>query len=299
MSEQAKRMLITGAGGFLGSHLVAAAPGGTDVFGTVWSSPCSLGHDRTFRIDIGDTDQLNGVLNQVMPDVIIHTAAISKEGACRADVKAARKINVDSTEAIGHWAANNGARMIFTSTDLVFDGRKGHYSENDERHSEMVYGELKIEAEDLLVSKAGVLTVRLPLLYGIGLGERKGILWSFMEACRERKPLDLFTDEYRSPLFVEDAARFIWRLTGMTNTGRLHLGGPERFSRLMIGAAFATELDLDGIVARPVTRADKHMEYRPADTSLDSSKAQALGFRPMPLSQGLATIRHDIEQGLY
>lgn len=276
--------------------MVNMTPPGFEVFGTQRMSGVALPETNTAGLDIADAQALRDVLDRISPDIVIHLAAISAERECRADVSRARQVHVDSTQTIANWSKRTGGRVVFTSTDLVFDGKKGWYTERDERHSEMVYGDLKIEAEDALMELHGALIVRLPLMYGLSIDESRGMLESFITRGNQGEPQDLFTDEYRTPLFVEDAAAMIWQLAGGDTDGVLHLGGPARFSRLMIGAAFSTMLDLDKCVVRAVTRRDKHMDYRPADTSLDSSRAKAMGFKPRPLEEALVKIRSDLER---
>lgn len=289
-----RRILLTGAGGFLGSVLSASAPDHVDLVRLFRSTPLAGTGTGVVVADLADAGALPGLLDEIRPDAIIHTAALSGEAECRADPVRAHAVNVMATARLARYCADRGARMIFTSTDLVFDGRNAPYSEDSPTGCPLAYGRLKAAAEEMLEAYAPhVLTVRLPLLYGLGLAGRKGLLWQFAEACRQGREQRLFTDEYRTPAYAPEVASFIWQLLDMPVSGLLHLGGPQRLSRYELARLFVRYLELPGDNLVPVTRASLNMADRPADTSLNSSLARVLGWNPQPPEDCLARLRRE------
>lgn len=276
-----RRILLTGAGGFLGSILAASAPDHIDLTAWFRQPPAVMPGTGVAVADLADVRALQRLLDKVRPDAVIHTAALSGEAECRADPVRAHAVNVTATAALARWCAGNGARMIFTSTDLVFDGCNAPYGEGDRTGSPLAYGRLKAAAEEMLEAYTpNVLTVRLPLIFGLGKAGRKGLLWQFAEACRQGREQRLFTDEFRTPAYAPDVAEFIWKLQEMPESGLLHLGGPQRLSRYELGLLFARYLHLPAEQLIPVTRAALRMENRPADTSLCIERARELGWDP-------------------
>ncbi|MEZ5023434.1 MAG: SDR family oxidoreductase [Chitinophagales bacterium] len=285
-----KNILITGAGGFLGSHLVELAKLNYNVYGLSNISKINLPNEKCVYLNLIDEKKLNETLNRIKPQVIIHCAAISGESGCRSNREEAYAINVSATLVIAEWCQANQAKMIFTSTDLVFDGSNAPYKEVDRTLPSMEYGKLKVEAEILLQSFKKTIIVRLPLLYGMGLGDNKGLLHQFVENAKDGKVQRLFTDEFRTPVLVDDIAKFIIQLVDSTFTGILHLGGKERLSRFELGQLFCKKLNLNQDFIQPILRKDINMDYRPKDTSMDSSKAYKIGFQPKKIGVALQAI---------
>ena len=286
-----KRLLITGAGGFLGSHLVHKASSMYEIFGLSYKSPLPLDSKHSVYFDIADSKQLVHHLKTIQPDFIIHAAALSSEGACRKHSDLAHQVNVESVAVISNYCKSNNVKLIFTSTDLVFGGNHAPYDVYDQDAPQMKYGQLKLLGEQAIKNNTNAIIVRLPLLYGIGLGERKGLLHQFIENCKEGNTQGLFSDEYRTPAYVEDVATFIIDLIAKDFFGYLHLGGKERISRFGLGEKFCQYLDLENRHLKRIARADINMSFRPADTCLLSNKAYQLGFSPQTIQQNLFQLK--------
>jgi len=182
-----KKLLITGAGGFLGSHLVEMAKSNFNVFGFSHKSTIDLQDAQCSYFSLTDASELHHKLTLIQPDFIIHCAAISSEGACKRDVELAHEMNVDTTLWLKDWCMQHQKRMIFTSTDLVFDGENAPYKASAAAYPKLLYGQLKRAAELNLLSCHNISIVRIPLLYGIGLGDKEGLLADFIQNCRNKE----------------------------------------------------------------------------------------------------------------
>ncbi len=297
----APRLLITGASGQLGAYLLRELQAGRsgsrqtsgDSSGTLASSATTVlawsgsrqGELFGFPlqpIDLADPTQVRQRFQEARPQVILHTAALARIADCQRDPDRAFAVNARASGILAEEAARSGARLIHVSTDLVFDGASAPYREDASTCPLSVYGKTKAEAEDLVlaslpreVGELGPLVVRFSLLYGPALNGQPSFFEQQTAALRGGQPVTLFSDEWRTPLSLLTAARALLVLARSPVTGLLHVGGPERLSRLEIGQRLARflNLPLDRIVAatRPTTG-----EPRPRDTTLDSSRWRTL-----------------------
>jgi dTDP-4-dehydrorhamnose reductase len=179
-------------------------------------------------------------------------------------------------------AADVGARFVFVSTDLVFDGERGNYREDDPPSPVTVYGRTKADAEAAVLAVPGTAVARFSLLYGPCLTGRTSFFDRMVDALRNDRPVPLFADEYRTPLDLPTAAAALVALARSDVTGLLNVGGPERLSRLEMGRQLADVLGVSGKSIIVTGRNDVASEEpRPADTSLDSARWRAF-FPTMP-----------------
>ncbi|MFG0283960.1 MAG: SDR family oxidoreductase [Phycisphaerales bacterium JB039] len=293
-------LLVTGAAGFLGAQVCARARDeGWEVVG-VWHARQPSGADRIIRADLAEPDAAERVVGEVTPDAVIHCAANARTNDCQRDPHSARRINADASARLAAACARRSCALAHCSTDLVFDGARpgGMYRETDATAPVNAYGRSKLEAEQRIgeVYPRAVIC-RLPLLIGLGAPGAPTFTDAWLEQMRRAEPLTLFTDEYRTPLAVDDAAAgLLLALDRATDIGAaggiIHLAGPERINRYELGrhirAAFARTLGVGDAPLVPGLQADVPMAApRAADVSLDGSLARSLGFRPRTIREAL------------
>jgi dTDP-4-dehydrorhamnose reductase len=263
---------VTGAGGLIGSWLVRTAarfaPGRSVV-----------GVTRDW-LDLGDFAAVRRAFREQQPEAVIHCAAMSKTPACQASPEQARRINVELTTLLAELASEQP--FLFLSTDLVFDGRKGNYTEADAPHPLNIYAETKAAAEQVVRRNPRHTIIRTSINYGASPTGDRSFNEEMAAAWRAGRTLNLFTDEFRCPIPTEVTARAVWELLNRGVTGLFHVAGAERLSRYDIGklvAARHPEL-------RPRLAAGSIKDYtgpaRSPDTSLNCAKAQALLSFPLP-----------------
>lgn len=204
---------------------------------------------------------------------------------CERDPEGAHASNVSATANLLQAAQMQPAPPFFlhVSTDLVFDGTVGNYSENDPPNPIMVYGRTKLAAEQLVRESAvPCAVVRSSLVFGPPGSGRKSFLDWMIDGIREGKGV-LFADEYRTPVYVDDLCMFLETACIRAATGTWHCAGPERLSRYEFGLRVAEAFALPAANVRKGYLRDTPIAApRPADVSLDISKArQYLGFRPL------------------
>jgi dTDP-4-dehydrorhamnose reductase len=270
------RVLVTGASGQLGSYLLHELQGRVELVAWSGSRRGDLLGVALLPVDLTISQAILAAFRAARPDVVIHSAALARIADCHRDPARAQQINVAATAALVEECARSGARLVFVSTDLVFDGERGGYREDDRPAPLSVYGRTKRDAEELVRAAPRCIVARLSLLYGPSLNGRTSFFDEQTTALRTGQSVTLFTDEWRTPLDLTTAARALAALAASDVTGVLHIGGPERLSRFEMGVRLAASLGADAPVIVGATRDSvPSPEERPRDTSLDSSRWRA------------------------
>ena len=245
----------------------------------VATSPCqpvdwTLLPLRRSDLELSDFAAVDRRFARDQPDAVIHCAAMSKSPQCQSDPAGARLWNVEVTRHLA--GLFRGRRMLFLSTDLVFDGQSGGYAEEATVNPLSFYAETKVEAEKGVLTQPGHLVVRTSLNHGTSPTGDRGFNEEMTRSWQSGRKLKLFTDEFRTPIPAVCTARALLELLGQEVDGILHLAGVERLSRWEIGQALAGSLQ--GLECPMETGSLK--EYvgapRSPDTSLDCRRAQAL-----------------------
>ncbi len=282
-----RRLLITGASGFLGWHLARAAQATWQVEGTYHRHVPPLPGVKLHCIDLTDAIVLKEWLTQVAPDAVIHTAALSQPNRCEQEPDLSYAMNVEATRVLAQFCGDRQIPFAFTSTDQVFNGQAAPYDETSLPSPISVYGRHKVEAEAIIHALHPAAAIcRLPLLYGPPSPTAECFLQGFLRTLEAGQPIHLFTDEFRTPAYVEDAATGL--LLALEASGLLHLGGPDRLSRYDFGLHLAEVFGFDKTLLVPSKQADVSMPAaRPADVSSGSRRAVDLGYRPRGVMAGL------------
>lgn len=270
------RAWVTGAGGLLGDYLARLAREAAPGWEVVPLTRAAL--------DLLDFAAVRERFTRERPRLVLHCAALSRSPDCEADPALARRLNVDVPALLAELAERG--RLVSFSTDLVFDGRHGHYAESDDASPLGVYGATKLAGERAVVAVRNHIVLRTSLNAGVSpTGDR-----AFNEALRRAwmagQTARLFTDEFRSPIPAEVTARAAWELALRAPGGVYHVGGAERLSRWEIGQLLAARWPELRPKLEPASIRDFTGPPRPADTSLNSAKAQAWLSFPLP---GLGT----------
>jgi dTDP-4-dehydrorhamnose reductase len=272
------RILLTGASGQLGGYLLREIVT-SSLPVAAWSGSQS---GRLFGVelqpvDLADADRVSAAFRQAAPTAVIHAAAMTAVSQCLRNPDKARQVNIEGSALLAELAKKMGARLLFVSTDLAFDGEKGSYREQDPTAPLSLYGRTKVAAEKAVLAVPRAIVLRVSLLFGPSIVGRPYFFDEQVAALRQGRPLTLFTDEWRTPLSLAVAARTVLMILRSDTVGVLHLGGPERMSRLEMGQRLAAYLGADPslIVAAPRSSVPAP-EPRPRDTSLDCSRWREL-----------------------
>lgn len=286
------KLLLTGASGFLGWNIAAQTRDKFEVHAVVHSHRILIPGAEVHRIDLTDFRELKYAFQKLKPDAVIHAAAASQPNYCQQHRTESRRINVDAALNIAGLAADHGARLVFVSTDLVFDGKRSLYTEDDPVSPISVYAEQKVAAEAGIRDRSPDAAIcRMPLMFGEPGPVANSFVQPFLKSMRAGERLNLFTDEYRTPVNARTASEGILLALESAN-GLLHLGGSERISRHDFGILLADVLEIRTARIEPCLQKDVPMAApRPSDVSLDSTRAQSLGYHPISLHDQIAELK--------
>ncbi len=276
-----QRLLVTGASGYLGQALCREAVNRWRVC-AVGNRFCPEVPGADCRcLDLTDTASIAGVFASFRPHAVIHAAAASKPDLCQTRPDLTRAINVFASGCIAALCAEKGISLVFTSTDLVFDGNHAPYRETDPVGPANHYGRQKVAAEKLVRNRFADATIcRLPLLIGPGKDRHGSFFVHMVKSLQGGLPLYLYDDEFRTPVDTRSAARGL--LQSLDWPGKtIHLGGRRRLSRHEMGCLLAKAIGVgsDNIFAVHLADAAGNVP-RAADVSLDSRTAYGLGYDP-------------------
>jgi len=269
--------LVTGASGFLGQYLVDQLVAKTKVIGLFNRTPIDNNSILAKKTNLLLPQELDQIFNNYSISNVIHCAAMANPDLCYRHPEESYKINVEISELIAQTCKARAIPFIFISSDSVFDGQRAPYSENSQANPINLYGKQKQEAERKVLSVLpGAIICRLPKIFGVG---NSSTLFSRIYDCLSNgKHIKLFFDMFRTPISGFVAARgIIWAMNNVD--GLIHLGGNERISWYNFGKLMAEMYHFDESLVINTSMHVKNGEYkRPADVSLDSTKAFSMGF---------------------
>ena len=268
-----EKVLVTGASGLLGSKLVKALSEGYEVIPT--HSTHSI-HPGSVRMDIVDGDEVARVLSGVEPKLVVHAAAETNVDKCETNRELAWNVNAKGTRNIAEACAKMCVKLVYVSTDYVFDGEKGLYSEEDEAKPVNYYGVTKLKGEEFVRELCeDFIIARTSVLYGWHPSKVNFATW-VIDSLRNSKGISVVEDHYDSPTLADNLAEIILRIVGMDLTGAYHVAGSERISRYDFAMKTAEVFGFDRSLITPVRMKDLKVwiAQRPRDSSLSVDKAK-------------------------
>ena len=290
------KIFVTGANGFLGQHLVKLLLNKNCAVIASGRGPSRLLFETTaykyFDIDIRNEIELKNIFSAEKPDLVIHTAAMTRVDDCELNQDESFKINVLGTSFALGCAEKYSSHFIHVSTDFVFDGVKGNYGEDDSTGYVNWYGFTKIEAEQL-VSRAKIpwSIVRTCLVYGNALhGTRNNIISWVKEKLEKNEKIKVVDDQVRTPTYVEDLAKGIISIVEKKAKGIFHISGKDILTPYVMAQLTADFFSLDKNLIERVTASNfTETAKRPPKTGFIIEKARReLEYEPLSFEEGLA-----------
>ncbi len=279
------KILLTGASGLLGSAFARAAKRrGHHVIGITgqFSGPLE-GPAEKKALDLTNLNALEAFTLELFPDAIVNCAAISEPSACERDPETSRLINVALPEKLALLARHLFATFIHISSEQVFDGKAELYYRDSPTSPPNEYARQKLDSEHRVNELAAefTTTLRLPLLMGNSLSGTRSLHERLLENWSLGRPTKLFTDEYRQPCLVENAASAMLELCERSDLkGVYHWAGEKSISRFEMGQRIAKHFGLPDNLVEAAERGD--------DPRFADRQAQ-LAFDLTPLASKLKT----------
>lgn len=291
------QLLITGASGLLGSAVAHLAEGQSHGVCSAYNQHRpSIG--ASVKLDLTDLSHIDRVMGEANADAIIHAAALTDVDRCERERDLAERVNSEATAAIASAARAIKAFLVYVSTDYVFSGEKGLYSEGDEPSPVNFYGYTKLKGEESVRERANDYCIaRASVIYGAvpASGKVNFALW-LIERLSRGDRVDVLEDQYVSPTLNLNLAEMILEVAERKLGGIYHLAGAERVSRYQFAMNLCDTLGLDSSLLNPVSM--KYMKWiacRPKDSSLNVSKAtKVLKAKPLKLTEALARLKHAV-----
>jgi len=287
-----KKLLITGANGFVAGSVIAQAQHNWELYGIGRNEPPSdTASIKYHKLDLLEMEGLQKLFYHIKPDTVIHTAAMADIDYCQNNQDIAEKVNVGITKILVELCEKTGAKLIFCSTDTVFDGEKGFYTEEDAPNPINFYAETKIIGEQIVktLGKKGVIA-RLALVMGLPvIGKGNSFLTGFIEKLQAGESLNFFENEIRSPIDVITLGKALIELAGNESYGIIHLAGNSSLNRYEMAKQIAKKLGYSpGQIIATNSNTITGRAPRPEDASMDNIKASKNLKTPMlSLKEGL------------
>ena len=277
-----KKILITGGSGLLGQYINIEANKFFELLTLFNSNVGNCNNFNNANADIKNFKLIKKIFNSFKPDVVIHTAAITnpipQPGQSSKEIY---ETNVNATKNIAKLCRQFNAKLIYTSTDLVYAGYRGSMlSEDAKLIPASLYAETKLVAEAKIKETfENYLILRTALLYGFGLSHSRSHFHKMNDELKNNKPVKLFTDQYRTPIELSEAAKISIQLAQMDLINEtINIGGAERVSRFELGEILCSAAGYDKSLLQKITLDDLPKIPTVEDVSLNTEKLRSLGF---------------------
>lgn len=273
-----KKLLVIGGSGELGYQIITNSES-WKTFSTYHSNKLNMKNINPYKLDITNKSEVEELITKIKPRVVINCAVSDRSIAAFAKEADKKRAVVQGALNVAHVCNKIGIRAIFISTDLVFDGEKGNYTESDIPNTLMPYGRYKAEMErGLLALDYDLVIVRTSLIITLEpMGHQ--VAW-IVNSLNNNQSLNLFTDEFRSPISGQDLAKAILELAETNYIGLINIAGSEAINRYELGCRIADHLGLDKNLLKPA-KAGRLNLNRPLNCTLDSSFATELLNTPI------------------
>ncbi len=297
-----KRVLICGSNGLLGQRLALMLGERTEY------EVLNTSHHRSFvfddrlfdytQLDLVRKGDVKSLISSFQPDVVMNAAAMTNVDWCENHREEAWNVNVVGVEHLVEAARKVGAKLIHISTDYVFDGKTGNYSEEDKPNPINYYGKTKLAGENAIrIADVDHAILRTIVVYGSGINVKKNFALWVIDSLGSGSPIRCVTDQVGNPTHVSDLALAMIKIAELGKSGIFHICGKEQVSRYDFAVRIAEVFGFDRALIQPVLTSDLvQRAARPRRTNFVTLKAETeLGFRPMSLQEALGQLRHELQ----
>ena len=293
--------MVTGANGLLGQHLTGKLIEDKYDVVAIGRGPARLPFPkedyRYYDVDIAAELAVHRVFSAESPEVVIHAAAMTQVDDCELNQELCERINVQGTSHVIINAEQYARKLIYVSTDFVFNGEKGDYAEEDDMAPVNWYGFTKMQAESIVETcDMPWAIVRTCLVYGNALtGTRTNIINWVKENLKSGKPIKVVSDQVRTPTYVKDLVNGIMLILKENGEGTFHIAGKDVLTPYDMALKTAAFYKLDSSLMTKVDASSfSQPGRRPLKTGFNISKAKdQLGYEPISFDEALVLMEVD------
>ena len=287
-----KKILIFGGSGLVGSTFIDYGKDIFDISYTYNTNNLKIDYAKSFKINfLSDGEKISNIIKEYNPDVIIHMVAFPSVDFCEENHQLATELHVNATKKIVEQASINKSKLIFLSTDAVFEGELNKkYTEDDLTNPINYYGVTKLNAEKIVLENSTNIVVRTSVIYGWH-NKSRFTNW-ILDSLKQNKIVDPFIDQFNCPTLVDDLVKSLIKMIDLDISGLFHASGKTCINRYDFAVKLSKKFEYDENLIIPVTSKEKKQEApRPNSTCLDSSKLEkTIDFEFSTLDEGISFI---------
>ena len=287
------KLLVLGGSGLVGSAVIGSAVNDYDVIFSYNTNNIIIPNTESFQIDLlNDDSKIETLIQNYKPDIVLHTIAHSSVDLCEIDHDIANRLHIDTTKKIANICASINSKLIFLSTDAVFEGQLNkQYCETDIPNPINYYGKTKLEAEKIVLNtSSNNVVLRTSVIYG--WHEKSRFTNWILDYLKDGKPVDPFSDQFNTPTLIDDLVKVILKIIDKNISGLYHATGKTCLNRYQFAILLAKRFSYDVSLIHSVTKLEKKQNApRPISTCLDSIKLEnILNFSFSDISTGIDSI---------
>lgn len=283
------RVLVTGASGLLGINIALEARQDHTVIGLVNTHSLRSAPFEVLTVDLLTEGRIERLLEETHPDWVIHCAALANLEACESEPALAAQINTEVPRKLAVHVARGGARLLYVSTDAVFDGQRGDYSETDLPNPLSVYARTKLDGERAVMEADPLAIVARVNLFGWSLTGKRSLAEWFFNNLSAGNPVMGFTDVYFCPLLANHLAQILLEMLARELSGLFHVVSSQCSTKYEFGVALARQFGLDEGLISPASV---------EQSGLKAPRSPNLTLRNTKLTQALQRTIPDLSTGL-
>ena len=264
---------ITGGSGLLGSNWLLHLKDKYKVFSSVNNKKITIDNVNFYKIDLLSRYDLFNLLNKIEPSILIHTAALSNVEKCEFNQELALHVNVEITKNIIDVCSQLKIKIIYISTDHLFDGTQKYVNEDEYKKPLNFYANSKDLAERIIIKNAEKYLIIRSNFFGWGTSYRKSFSDFIINNLRNNAQVNLFEDVYFTPIIFSELFEKIDMLVKYNKNGVYNIVGNERLSKYEFGIKISNIFGLNSKLIKKISIKDmKNLVTRPLDMSLSNKK---------------------------
>lgn len=291
------KILITGGSGLLGQYLNVILSRNNDILTLHNKNVGNCGHYKTEKLNLLDSKSLERLFKNFNPDIVLHTAAISKpilpKNISTMDVY---DLNVTATKNIAQICDKYKSKLVYTSTDLVYAGYRGSMLNEDAKLMPIsLYAETKLMGEiKIKETFNNYIILRMALMFGFGLWHSKNHFQNMFKDLKQGTEVNLFTDQYRTPISLIESANIINQLINKNIKSEIiNFGGTERLSRFELGEQLCEMTNYNKELLVKIKMDDVKNLPKVEDVSMDTAKLQSYDIKQRRIEEMIFEILYE------